>query len=231
MRKWLAINLLLLLMASCAATGNKPTSTNPTAPDTSNEAFSTAAVTKIHQTLQPIEPTGAVASSQASTLSSPPTVQVTEQTMIISSPSFKDGQPIPVKFSCLGENVSPALAWSGLPSGTKSLALITEDPDAPSGTFTHWVIYNMPATLTGLPEKVTPTPVVNGIGTQGNTSFNRTGYGGPCPPAGKPHRYFFKLFALDLDPQLPAGLTSAALQRSMQGHILAQAQWMGTFQR
>ena len=151
--------------------------------------------------------------------------------MIISSPSFKDGQPIPVKFSCLGENVSPALAWSGVPAGAKSLALITEDPDAPSGTFIHWVIYNMPATLTGLPEKVTPTPVVNGIGTQGSTSFGRTSYGGPCPPAGKPHRYFFKLFALDLDPQLPAGLNSAALQKLMQGHILAQAQWMGTFQR
>ena len=232
MRKWLMSSIFTLLLASCAVTGNNPPPTNPTAPNPINEATFTAAVTRTNQIPHPIEPAGTMASGQAATLDSPPTVQVTEQTMIISSPSFKDGQPIPVKFSCLGENVSPALAWSDVPPGAKSLALITEDPDAPSGTFTHWVMYNIPPTLSGLPEKVTPTAVApGGMGTQGTTSFGRSGYGGPCPPAGQPHRYLFKVFALDLSPQLPPGLNSAALQRSIQGHILAQAQWMGTFQR
>jgi Raf kinase inhibitor-like YbhB/YbcL family protein len=156
---------------------------------------------------------------------------ITEQIMKITSPAFNEGQPIPPKFTCQGENISPALVWSGAPDGTKSLALVTEDPDAPSGTFIHWVIYNMPPGLTGLPEKVPASSQVSGTGAQGITSSGRPGYTGPCPPSGKPHRYFFKLYALDLDPQLPAGLNAASLQKQMVGHILAQAQWMGTFQR
>ncbi len=151
--------------------------------------------------------------------------------MYISSPAFDNSQPIPAKFSCQGVNVSPLLAWSGIPSRAKSLALITEDPDAPSGTFYHWVLYNMQPSLTGLPEKVPTTAEVAGVGTQGNSSFGRTGYSGPCPPPGKAHRYYFTLYATDLDPTLPPGLNANSLQKQIQGHILAQAQWMGTYQR
>jgi hypothetical protein len=151
--------------------------------------------------------------------------------MIISSPAFDDGQPIPQKFTCQGDNFSPALSWSGIPTQTQSLALVIEDPDAPSGTFIHWIVYNMAPGLNGLPEKVPAAPQVAGIGAQGIGGSGRAGYGGPCPPAGKPHRYFFKLYALDLAPQLPPGLNAAGLKKQIAGHVLAQAQWMGTYQR
>jgi Raf kinase inhibitor-like YbhB/YbcL family protein len=167
----------------------------------------------------------------ASSCDSHSTFQGTENPMYISSPAFENGKPIPAKFSCQGENVSPLLAWSGIPSRAKSLALITEDPDAPSGTFYHWVIYNLQPSLTGLPEKVPTTGEVAGIGTQGPSSFGRIGYGGPCPPPGKAHRYIFTLYATDLDPTLPPGLNAAGLQKKIQGHVLAQGQWMGTYQR
>ena len=150
--------------------------------------------------------------------------------MTLSSPAFANGQPIPQKFTCQGENISPSLSWSGVPSGARSLALITEDPDASASPFIHWVIYNIPPILSGLPEKVQPGAQVAGIGVQGPTSFGAPGYGGPCPPSGSPHHYYFKLYALDLDPNLPAGLSAAELQQQMAGHILAQAEWMGTFQ-
>jgi len=173
--------------------------------------------------------------SPAPTTTSAPTIEAAEpaadQTMKITTSAFADGQPIPQKYTCSGENVSPALAWSGVPASAKSLALVTEDPDAPSGTFIHWVLYNLPPSLSELPEKVPTGAAVEGLGSQGSTGFGKPGYGGPCPPAGKPHRYYFKLYALDLAPQLASGLNAAGLQQQMQGHILAQAQWMGTFQR
>ncbi|MHC1782771.1 MAG: YbhB/YbcL family Raf kinase inhibitor-like protein [Anaerolineaceae bacterium] len=149
----------------------------------------------------------------------------------ISSSVFQNGAVIPQKYSCDGENLSPVLQWSGLPEGAKSLALIADDPDAPIGTFTHWVVYNMTTDLTGIPEGTPKTGEVVGLGTQGSNSYGRVGYDGPCPPRGQSHRYFFKLYALDLPTDLPAGLESAGLQRAMQGHILAQGQWMGTFKR
>jgi Raf kinase inhibitor-like YbhB/YbcL family protein/uncharacterized protein (TIGR00297 family) len=149
----------------------------------------------------------------------------------LSSPAFTQGSLIPKQFTCDGANISPALNWSGLPPGALSLALITDDPDAPGGTFTHWVLYNMSPSLTGLPEAVTKTTQAPGIGTHGNNSFGRPGYGGPCPPRGAPHRYYFTLYALDLPPDLPPGLTSTKLQSAMHGHILAEGQWMGKYQR
>jgi Raf kinase inhibitor-like YbhB/YbcL family protein len=147
------------------------------------------------------------------------------------SPAFTQGSLIPKKFTCDGINVSPALNWSSLPSGTRSLALITDDPDAPVGTFTHWVLYNMAPSLTGLPEAVTKITQVSGIGTHGNNSYGRPGYDGPCPPRGSSHRYFFTLYALDLAPDLPPDLTPTKLQGDMRGHILAEGQWMGKYQR
>jgi len=149
----------------------------------------------------------------------------------LSSPAFTQGSLIPKKFTCDGVNVSPLLTWSGVPAGTRSLALITDDPDAPVGTFTHWVLYNIPPSLTGLPEAVTKVTQVSGIGTHGNNSYGRPGYDGPCPPHGAPHRYFFTLYALDLAADLPPGLTPTKLQSAMHNHILAEGQWMGKYQR
>jgi hypothetical protein len=151
-------------------------------------------------------------------------------TIQITSPAFTEGNPIPKKYTCEAEDVSPPLAWSGLPGGTKSLALIADDPDAPAGVWVHWVIFNLPPTLAGLSEGIAKTPKVEG-GVQGNNDFRKIGYGGPCPPRGKPHRYFFKLYALDTLLALEAGASKADVEKAMRGHILAQGQLMGTYGR
>jgi Raf kinase inhibitor-like YbhB/YbcL family protein len=145
--------------------------------------------------------------------------------------SFADGQPIPKMYSCDGANLSPALAWSDAPAGTQSLALVVEDPDAPSGIFTHWVIYNISPDRDKLPQGVAKTETVSGGSTQGMNDFRQLGYDGPCPPRGSNHRYYFTLYALDLPASLPAGYGRAQLLSAIQGHVLAQAQWMGTYQR
>ena len=128
-------------------------------------------------------------------------------------------------------DVSPPLNWSEAPAGTRSFALICEDPDAPAGTWVHWVIYHLPVTAIELPEMVTPTAELPDGARQGLNDFRRVGYGGPCPPPGRPHRYFFKLYALDNEPDLKPRATKADLLRAMQGHILGQAQLVGTYQR
>jgi hypothetical protein len=151
--------------------------------------------------------------------------------MSISSSAFIEGQSISAKYTCKGLNFSPPLSWRSLPGGTKSLALICEDPDASGGTFTHWVLYNMPASLNGLPEGVPQVQQAPGIGTQGTNDFQHTGYDGPCPPPGNPHRYFFTLFALDMETLLPPAWRSSQLQSRVKDHILASAQIMGTFHR
>jgi Raf kinase inhibitor-like YbhB/YbcL family protein len=149
----------------------------------------------------------------------------------ISSAAFREGSAIPKKYTCDGEDVSPSLAWSGIPTAAKSLALIVDDPDAPVGVWVHWVIYNLLPTLTGLPEGVSKTPSVQGLGLQGSNDFRKTGYNGPCPPRGKPHRYFFKLYALDSALDLKAGVTKADVEKAMKGHILASGQTIGTYGR
>jgi uncharacterized protein (TIGR00297 family)/Raf kinase inhibitor-like YbhB/YbcL family protein len=148
----------------------------------------------------------------------------------ISSPSFALGQPIPVQFSCNGKGISPELQWSGIPESAKSLALIMEDPDAPMGTFTHWVVYNLPARQKGLAENQPAGKLAEG-GSQGLNSARKNGYLGPCPPSGKPHRYYFKFFATDLEPNLPEEFTVEKLYASLDGHVLASGEWMGTFSR
>jgi len=149
----------------------------------------------------------------------------------ISSTSFEEGGFIPERYTCDGENRSPALAWRDLPSGTRSLALMTDDPDAPVGTFTHWVLYNMPANLSKLAEGINKDGSISGVGTQGTNDFHRLGYDGPCPPKGPAHRYYFTLYALDIAPTLPANLSASQLRKTMQGHILAQSQWVGKYGR
>ncbi|MBI2927267.1 MAG: YbhB/YbcL family Raf kinase inhibitor-like protein [Verrucomicrobia bacterium] len=152
-------------------------------------------------------------------------------TMKLTSTAFTDGQAIPVKHTCLGADVSPALRWTDVPVGTKSLALICDDPDAPVGTWVHWVLWGLPPSATELPEKVPTSETLPSGAKQGLNDFRRIGYGGPCPPAGKPHRYFFKLYALDADLPLKPRATKQDLEAALQGHILAQAQLLGTYQR
>jgi len=150
---------------------------------------------------------------------------------VISSLSFSNGGKIPTKFTCDGTDVSPELTWNTPPAGTLSLALIADDPDAPVGTWTHWVLFNLPAHTTALPEGVTRVDEVPSGGRQGRNDFRRIGYGGPCPPPGKPHRYFLKLYALDKMLSLKAGASKQDAEQAMQGHILAKAELMGTYQR
>ena len=149
----------------------------------------------------------------------------------LTCPAFTDGQSIPDSFTCTGRNVSPPFLWTGAPKETKSLALICDDPDAPGKTWVHWVVYNMPPTTTGLPEGVPPGEKVPLGGLQGINDFHKLGYGGPCPPRGGAHRYFFKLYALDAMLDLKPGATKAAVVKAMKGHVLAKAQLMGKYRR
>jgi hypothetical protein len=149
----------------------------------------------------------------------------------ISSGAFAQGEAIPVQYTCDGEDISPPLAWSGIPDGTRSIALINDDPDAPGRVWVHWVIYNIPADSGGLPENVPTDETLDSGAIQGSNDFRRVGYGGPCPPRGTSHRYFFKLYALDSDLSLDPGATKADVLSTMEGHILGEGQLMGTYQR
>jgi len=150
--------------------------------------------------------------------------------LTLTSPAFREAQAIPSVYTCEGRDLSPPLAWTDPPAGTTSLALICDDPDAPGKTWVHWVVYHLPPTVRQLPQAF-PTDRELPDGTrQGLTDFGRVGYGGPCPPSGT-HRYFFKVYALDTVPTLPAGATKAQLEAAMRDHIVAQAQLMGTYRR
>ena len=148
----------------------------------------------------------------------------TPMEMTITSPAFMEGEAVPQKFSCDGDNLSPELIWSGIPDGTASLVFIMDDPDAPVGLWVHWVLFNLPANSTGLAEGAI------GQGVDGLNSWGETGYGGPCPPGGT-HRYFHKLYALDTTLDLEAGATVDTIEAAMEGHILSQAELMGTYTR
>jgi hypothetical protein len=154
--------------------------------------------------------------------------------MQITSPAFKSSGSIPTKYTCEGPDFSPALAWSGAPAGTKSFALVVDDPDAPDPaapkmTWVHWVLYDIPASASGLPEAVAPASLPKET-LEGLNDWKRTGYGGPCPPVGR-HRYFFKLYALDTVLPDLGRPTKAKLEAAMKGHVLAEAQLMGTYQK
>jgi Raf kinase inhibitor-like YbhB/YbcL family protein len=172
----------------------------------------------------------AACSATSTTPTAIPSTQEASMALTLSSPAFAAGKSIPVKFTCRGQNVSPALAWSGAPSNTAYYALIVDDPDAPIGTFVHWVIYNIPASSTGLPEGVPQTPTLDTGAVQGTNGAGEQFYYGPCPPSGT-HRYFFKLYALDTKLTLSSGATASQLTKAMQGHILSQGELMGTFSR
>lgn len=149
----------------------------------------------------------------------------------ISTKAFSEGGSIPGKYTCDGADLSPELSWQNAPAGTESFALIADDPDAPGGTWTHWVLWNVPASVAGLPEGVAKNESLDDGTRQGKNDFKRIGYGGPCPPPGKPHRYFFKLYALGTTLDLKAGAGRNELERAMQGHVLSEAQVVGTYER
>ena len=177
----------------------------------------------------------ACASSATSTSEpAPPEPIATEETMSLqlTSDAFTNGQSIPAKYSCVGKNISPALNWNEPPGGTQSFALIVDDPDAPFGTWVHWVLYNIKPDMRGLQEdlpitgkNIDPEAIYVGKNSAGNI-----GYDGPCPPSGT-HRYFFKLYALDTLISLLPGASEEQILKEMDGHILAQAELMGTFSK
>jgi Raf kinase inhibitor-like YbhB/YbcL family protein len=150
--------------------------------------------------------------------------------MELKSTAFRNGEMIPAPYTCDGKDVSPPLEWSAFPEGTKSFALICDDPDAPVGTWVHWVIYNLPAETTELPENVPRDKKLTSGGMQGTNDWHRIGYGGPCPPSGI-HRYFFRLYALDSILNLGAVATKEQLLTAMKSHVLAEGQLMGKYRR
>lgn len=149
----------------------------------------------------------------------------------LQSAAFSPGEEIPVKYTCDGPDVSPPLRWTDPPVGTKGLALIADDPDAPGGTWTHWVLYAIPPTVRELPEAVPTRDTVADIGRQGANDFKRVGYAGPCPPRGAAHRYSFRLYALDVQTTLPPRKGKADLLKVIEGHVLGRAELIGRYQR
>jgi hypothetical protein len=160
-----------------------------------------------------------------------------KMTLTITSPAFKHNAYIPEKHACGGEDVSPELRWKGLPAGAKSIAVIMDDPDAPPGAWVHWILFDIPPSLTGLEENVAKEETLPDGSKHGlvwgvnDGDFNRVGYYGPCPPPGKPHRYFFKVYALDKVLGLSPKSTKNALLKAMQGHISAQGELVGLYKR
>ena len=150
-------------------------------------------------------------------------------TFTMTSTAFGAGQVIPKKYSCDGPDVSPQLAWKEAPAGTKSYALIADDPDAPVGTWVHWVLFNVPGDTHELAEGMEKKNQLANGALQGKNDFGNVGYGGPCPPGGSTHRYFFKLYALDGKLDLKAGASKADVERAVKGHVLGQAELMGKF--
>jgi len=150
--------------------------------------------------------------------------------MVLQSEAFPNGGRIPMRYTADGEDISPPLSWSGVPSATKSFALIVDDPDAPAGTWVHWVAWNIPSELRALPEAIKPVANIPGLLVQGKNDFQRLGYGGPSPPRGS-HRYFFSLYALDTVLGLMPGANKQQLLAAMRGHILAEAKFFGLYSR
>jgi len=151
--------------------------------------------------------------------------------MKLRSSAFAPGNAIPKQFSCDGQNISPAIAWRGTPASAKTLALIVDDPDAPSGTFVHWVVYNLPASVKYLPQDVPKTPTITGGGLQGHNGTGKDGYKGPCPPAGPVHHYHFRIYALDTDLKLGPGATADQVEAAIKGHVIGEGETVGTYQR
>jgi Raf kinase inhibitor-like YbhB/YbcL family protein len=152
-------------------------------------------------------------------------------TIELTSPAFREGETIPKTYTADGEDVSPPLRWGDPPAGTQSFALIADDPDAPRGTWVHWVLFDLPAGERDLAQGVPKDEALPNGAKQGTNDFHKLGYGGPSPPPGKPHRYFFKLYALDTQLALHSGVTKAQVEAAMKGHVLAEGRLMGKYGR
>lgn len=201
------LSSLVLMIASCAPAADPPQEPEP-------EVVEEAAVEEVVPTDTPLPPTEEPAEEEE---------EPAMAELMISSPAFSQEEAIPTQFSCDGEDISPELVWTGVPEEAASLVLIVDDPDAPVGVWDHWVLFNIAPDLSGLPQGGT-------AGTDGSNSWDRTGYGGPCPPGGT-HRYFFKLYALDTTLDLPEGSYKSDIETAMEGHILGYSELMGTYTR
>lgn len=157
-------------------------------------------------------------------------VDVAAGELTVTSHAFEQGGMIPAKYTCDGANVSPSLRWAGAPQGTQSFAIIADDPDAPTGTWVHWVLFDLPPTVDMIPEGVPPIRKLANAEKHGISDFKKYGYGGPCPPTGT-HRYYFKVYALDQMLQLDSDVTKDTLLEAMEGHILAKGELMGRYER
>ncbi len=206
----LLIGLLIAILLAACATERAPAS------------VPTRAQEEPEPTVEPAAP--------ATEEEAPPeeeTPPMEESDFRLTSSAFLQGDPIPASYSCDGDNTSPRLTWTNPPGSTRSFALIFDDPDAPGGTWVHWVLFNLPAETRSLPEAVGPDPT---LAIHGSNSWGSIGYGGPCPPGGE-HRYFFKLFALDSVLDLGVGATKEQVLDAMQTHIVAEVELMGTYSR
>lgn len=154
-----------------------------------------------------------------------------ELSILVSSEAFEHEGEIPRRYTCDGENLSPPLSWVPLPGDTKSVALIVDDPDAPSGVFTHWVLFNLPPDVTELPEGLPGRDKLENGALQGQNGFQKTGYGGPCPPKGSPHHYYFTVYALDSVVNVQAGASKIELLDAMSGHVLGRGRLVGVYER
>jgi Raf kinase inhibitor-like YbhB/YbcL family protein len=184
--------------------------------------------TPVEEILQETSPTPVP--SETPTSEPEPMEEESINTMKIESSAFVQGDAIPVEYTCESDDISPALAWSGAPKGTRSFVLIMDDPDAPVGTWDHWLLYNIPAETSELAPAISADPEFSDGSRHGHNSWERLGYGGPCPPSGT-HRYFFKLYAVDSLLDLEPGATKEELLAAIDGRILAEAELMGTFSR
>lgn len=234
-----AIALLSLALGACArqAATPEPEPSTPTPPTHTASPAQRATPTQQEATpteerLAKEEPEEDVEEEPKPTpTSSEIREEVDQVAMELTSSAFAPGEPIPMQYTCDGEDLSPPLTWENAPAGTEGFALISDDPDAPGRTWVHWVLYAIPPSATGLEEGVPTSETLPDGAVQGTNDFNRIGYGGPCPPPGSPHRYFFKLYALDATLSLAPGATKQELLEAMEGHILAEAELMGTYQR
>jgi Raf kinase inhibitor-like YbhB/YbcL family protein len=217
----LVIILLIGLASSCNGKNDAPL--GKSAARSAESILTTAISTEI-------VPDAAQLLVDTPTSTTEPVLEATSMIYQLSSPVFTHKSAIPMKYSCKGENISPELTWSDPPNGTVSYGLIMDDPDAPAGTWVHWVMYNINGKLRGLPESVPVEKKIANLGVSGINSWSQYGYGGPCPPVGT-HRYFFRLYALDTLLELKSGATKPDLIKAMQGHILAMAELMGTYTR
>ena len=151
--------------------------------------------------------------------------------LVLTSRSFQSDGSIPRKYTCDGEDISPDLSWEGAPDGTETCTLIVDDPDAPGRTFTHWVVYNIPGTVTGFEEGMSAFEILKTGASQGKNDFGQAGYGGPCPPPGKAHHYHFRLYAIDDILDIPSGLSRNAVLSAMKGHVLDETEIVGLYKR